>query len=280
MGLEQTWAIGDIQGCFDEFIELVERIDARSLEPGQARLWLVGDLINRGPSSLEVLRWVMANEGRCKVVLGNHDLNFLAVSAGVRRLKPDDTLDDLLDSKDRKAFVHWLRHQQLAHFQDDILMVHAGVLPPWTVAMTLAYAAEIEFRLQSPDWKRFLAQMYGNEPNQWRVDLRGPDRRRVSVNALTRLRVCSPDSVMELASKEAASQAPKGFFPWFALPDRACSQQVIVFGHWSALGLINTSKVIALDTGCVWGGALTAINLQSRELIQVPSRQTARKSLS
>jgi len=278
MSLEHTWAIGDIQGCFDEFLELVALIDQRSTAQGPARLWLVGDLINRGPASLEVLQWVIENEDRCKVVLGNHDLNFLAVAAGVRRLKPDDTLGSLIASKHRKAWVRWIRHKQLAHYEDGVLMVHAGVLPQWTVAMTLAYAAEIEFRLQSPDWKDFIAQMYGNDPAQWRADLKGSDRRRVIVNSLTRLRFCKPSGLMEFASKEGAGQAPNGFFPWFALPDRACSQTVIVFGHWSTLGLINTSKIIALDTGCVWGGSLTAINLQSRELIQVPSRQPAKKS--
>ena len=183
MGLANAWAIGDIQGCFDEFIDLVERIDASAVTQGHDAkpiLWLVGDLINRGPKSLETMRWLMQNEARCRIVLGNHDLNFLAVAAGVRKSKSDDTLDALIDSPQRKQFVSWVRRQHLAHYEDGILMVHAGVLPQWDVAMTLAYAAEIEFRLQSSNWKSFLAQMYGNEPSQWRVDLKGPDRRRAA----------------------------------------------------------------------------------------------------
>ena len=271
-----VWAIGDIQGCFDEFIDLVERIDACAVTQGHDAkpiLWLVGDLINRGPKSLETMRWLMQNEARCRIVLGNHDLNFLAVAAGVRKSKSDDTLDALIDSPQRKQFVSWVRRQHLAHYEDGILMVHAGVLPQWDVAMTLAYAAEIEFRLQSSNWKSFLAQMYGNEPSQWRVDLKGPDRRRVSVNALTRLRFCNAAGVMELNSKESAGRAPDGFLPWFAIPDRRTCEQTIVFGHWSTLGLMNSPRVISLDTGCVWGGSLTAINLASREFIQVPSRK-------
>lgn len=278
MGLENRWAIGDIQGCFDEFLALVERIDARALAQGHAEkpaLWLVGDLVNRGPKSLEVLRWVMAHQSRCRVVLGNHDLNFLAVAAGFRRLKPEDTLQPILDASERKAIISWLRHQQLAHFEDGVLMVHAGVLPQWTVAMTLAYAAELEYRLQSRSWKAFLGTMYGNEPAQWRADLKGTDRRRLAINALTRLRFCSPAGTMDFLSKEGAANAPSGFLPWFALPDRRSQDVSVVFGHWSTLGLINGAQVMALDTGCVWGGALTAVHLHSRELIQEPSRQPA-----
>jgi bis(5'-nucleosyl)-tetraphosphatase (symmetrical) len=279
--MNNAWAIGDIQGCFDEFVELVELIDAHTAEQGIIeipKLWLVGDLVNRGPKSLETLEWLIKHQDRCRIVLGNHDLNFLAVAAGVRKTKADDTLDALMQSPDRKRLVSWVRHQQLAHFEDGILMVHAGVLPQWDVAMTLAYAAEIEFRLQSADWKDFISQMYGNEPAQWRGDLKGADRRRVSVNALTRLRFCSASGVMEFNTKESAGHAPSGFLPWFALPERRTREQTLVFGHWSTLGLMNSPKVIALDTGCVWGGALSAVNLQSRKLLQVPSRRGRKQS--
>jgi len=278
MALENRWAIGDIQGCFDEFQALVERIDAQARAQGHREtptLWLVGDLVNRGPKSLEVLRWVITHERRCRVVLGNHDLNFLAVAAGVRRLKPEDTLQPILDAPERKAMINWVRHQQLAHYEDGVLMVHAGVLPQWTVAITLACAAEVEYRLQSRQWKEFLATMYGNDPATWRADLKGPERRRLAVNALTRLRFCSPLGTMEFLSKEAAANAPSGYSPWFALPDRQTRDHSIVFGHWSTLGLINTAQVMALDTGCVWGGALSAVNLQTRELLQEPSQQPA-----
>lgn len=278
MGSENRWAIGDIQGCFNEFQALVERIDALARAQGQREvptLWLVGDLVNRGPKSLEVLRWVITHERRCRVVLGNHDLNFLAVAAGLRRLKPEDTLQPILHAPERKAMISWVRHQQLAHYEDGVLMVHAGVLPQWTVAMTLAYAAEVEYRLQSRQWKDFLATMYGNEPATWRADLKGPERRRLSVNALTRLRFCSPSGTMEFFSKEGAAHAPSGYLPWFSLPERQTRDQSVVFGHWSTLGLINAAQVMALDTGCVWGGALSAVNLQTRELLQEPSQQPA-----
>ena len=276
MQLTSAWAIGDIQGCFDEFIELVDRIDTHTAEQGiseKPKLWLVGDLINRGPKSLETIEWLMKHEDRCRIVLGNHDLNFLAVAAGIRKSKADDTLDALLHSPHRKRLVNWVRHQQLAHFEDGILMVHAGVLPQWDVAMTLAYAAELEYRLQSANWKDFIAQMYGNEPAQWRADLKGADRRRISVNALTRLRFCSANGVMEFNTKEGAGNAPSGFLPWFALPERRTRELTVVFGHWSTLGFMNTPRVIALDTGCVWGGCLSAVNLGTREAIQIPSKQ-------
>lgn len=271
-----AWAIGDIQGCFDEFIELVGLIDAHAANEGYTdhpMLWLVGDLINRGPKSLETIAWLMKYERRCRIVLGNHDLNFLAVAAGIRNPKSDDTLDALIQSSNRKDVVAWVRQQQLAHYESGILMVHAGVLPQWDVAMTLAYAAEIEYRLQSRNWKDFLRQMYGNEPNQWRADLKGVLRRRVSVNALTRLRFCNNEGVMDFNTKEAMKNAPPGFLPWFALTERRTRNDTIVFGHWSTLGLMNTSRVVALDTGCVWGGSLSAVNLSSRQLLQVSSRQ-------
>lgn len=272
--MQNAWAIGDIQGCFDEFIELVERIDVHASDQGfieKPQLWLVGDMINRGPKSLETIEWLMKHDNRCRIVLGNHDLNFLAVAAGIRKSKTDDTLDALLQSPHLKRLLNWVRNQQLAHYEDGFLMVHAGVLPQWDVAMTLAYAAELEYRLQSANWKDFLSQMYGNEPAQWRPDLKGGDRRRVSVNALTRLRFCSPAGGMEFNTKETAGNAPSGFLPWFAHPERRTREVTLVFGHWSTLGLMNSTRVIALDTGCVWGGALSAVNLQSRELIQVPS---------
>jgi len=274
-----AWAIGDIQGCFDEFIQLVELIDANAAgqgADGKPCLWLVGDLVNRGPKSLETIEWLMKHHQRCRIVLGNHDLNFLAVAAGVRKTKDDDTLDRLLGSSDKKRFVSWLRHQQLAHFEDGVLMVHAGVLPQWDVAMTLCYAAEIEYRLQSADWKEFLAQMYGNEPTQWKPELRGTERRRVSVNALTRLRFCSATGAMEFNTKESAGNAPAGYLPWFALPERRTREQTVVFGHWSTLGLVNNPRVIGLDTGCVWGGSLTAVNLDNRQLLQVASKRSSK----
>lgn len=269
------WAIGDVQGCFDEFISLVDKIDAISPKASIAELWLVGDLINRGPKSLQVLDWVISNQDRCRVVLGNHDLNFLAVAAGIRQPKADDTLQPLLQAKKKDQYVDWIRHQHLAHFDEGVLMVHAGVPMCWDVAITLANAAEVEYRLQSWDWTRWIESMYGNEPARWSPSLKGIDRRRFTVNALTRMRFCSLDGALEFKSKEGAGGAPNGYFPWFALPERRCAKTSIVFGHWSTLGLLNTTYIMALDTGCVWGGSLTAINLDSRELIQEPSQQAS-----
>ena len=269
------WAIGDIQGCFDEFISLVSRIDGLEKTDTTPQLWLVGDLINRGPKSLEVLEWVIEHQSRCRVVLGNHDLNFLAIAAGLRHPKAYDTLGTLIASKKREDYVDWIRHQDLVHFDDGILMVHAGVPAPWDVAVTIAHAAEVEYRLQSWDWDRWIKLMYGDEPTKWSPELKGTERRRFTVNALTRMRFCSLDGALEFKSKEAAGKAPAGCYPWFSLPDRRCSNQAIVFGHWSTLGLMNTSTVMAIDTGCVWGGALSAINLDTREVLQEPSRQAS-----
>ncbi|NBP37273.1 MAG: symmetrical bis(5'-nucleosyl)-tetraphosphatase [Betaproteobacteria bacterium] len=269
------WAIGDIQGCYDEFMSLVTRIDSKGDPRSVAKLWLVGDLINRGPKSLEVLEWVMKHQDRCRVVLGNHDLNFLAIASQTRQPRSDDTLTELLHAKSRNRYVDWIRQQQLAHFEDGILMVHAGVPLHWDVSLTLANAAEVEYRLQSWDWVSCVESMYGNEPSRWNTELKGTERRRFTVNALTRMRFCSLDGTLEFKSKEAVARAPDGCLPWFALPDRRCAKTPIVFGHWSTLGLVNSAHIMALDTGCVWGGSLTAMNLDTRELIQEPSRQAS-----
>ncbi|MFA7666140.1 MAG: symmetrical bis(5'-nucleosyl)-tetraphosphatase [Burkholderiaceae bacterium] len=259
----ETWAIGDIQGCRDCLLALVDQL------PVDARLWLVGDLVNRGPHSLETLRWVMAQGDRLATVLGNHDLHLLAVVAGVRRPQAGDTLTGILTAPDRRKLVDWLRSRPLAHFEQGWLMVHAGLAPQWSVEQTLELAAEVQTVLAGPDWIDFMHQMYGNEPARWSDSLRGVERLRAIVNALTRLRFCTVDGAMQFSAKGGVDAAPPGCVPWFEVPGRASAGSPIVFGHWSALGLMRRPDLVALDTGCVWGGRLTAARLSDRTILQV-----------
>lgn len=268
-----TYAIGDIQGCYHAFLALLARIQ---FDPKKDSLWLVGDLINRGSGSLEVLRWCYAHQSAIHVVLGNHDLHALVVAAGFVKAHKGDTLDSLLAAPDKAALLTWLRHQPLAYQAEvapglSYLMVHAGVLPDWTAEQVLAYAAEVEAALQGPDHLHFLAHMYGNLPNRWQADLTGIDRLRVITNALTRLRVCTAEGEMEFQFKGELADVPAPYLPWFALKHRATKSTPVIFGHWSALGLQHQGGVYALDTGCLWGGQLTAMNLQTKAISQVPS---------
>jgi bis(5'-nucleosyl)-tetraphosphatase (symmetrical) len=264
---EAPVAIGDVQGCFDCLEALVARIDASAGRP--ARLWLTGDLVNRGPKSLETLRWAMANEARLVTVLGNHDLHLLAVAAGIRPPHRSDTLAEILAAPDAADLLDWLRRRPLAHLENGHLMVHAGVLPQWSGERTLELAAEVQQVLAGPRWTGFLRKMYGNEPARWDDGLRGADRLRVIVNALTRLRFCTPDGTMDFHTKEGAGGAPPGHLPWFDVPGRASARLTLVFGHWSTLGLVLRPDLVALDTGCVWGGALTGVRLDDREVFSL-----------
>jgi bis(5'-nucleosyl)-tetraphosphatase (symmetrical) len=259
----KIWAIGDLQGCLSRLLEL------RAKLPPEAHLWLTGDLVNRGPESLETLRWARAHASEFTTVLGNHDLHLLAVAAGARAPHRSDTFDEILAAPDRDELLDWLRRQPLAHFDQGWLMVHAGVLPQWSVAQTVALAREAEAVLAGPQWRSFMHQMYGNEPDRWNESLQGADRLRVIVNALTRLRFCSPDGVMEFATKEGLDAAPPGYLPWFDIPGRRSTGTPIVFGHWSSLGMIDRPDLLAIDTGCVWGRQLTAVNLADRDCVQV-----------
>jgi bis(5'-nucleosyl)-tetraphosphatase (symmetrical) len=261
-----TFAIGDLQGCAAELDRLLERIDAVS--PG-APLVFVGDLVNRGPESLRTLRMLRDLGDRARTVLGNHDLHLLAVSQGVRAPGRSDTIDDILNAPDRDELLDWLRRQPLALIADGHLVVHAGVLPQWSAAQVIALSAEVEAKLRSDDWRDFLHAMYGNQPAQWDEDLQGADRLRCIVNALTRLRFCSADGEMEFASKEGVGNAPMGYLPWFDVPGRCTADGPVVFGHWSTLGLVQREHLIGLDSGCVWGGKLSAIRLSDRLLLQV-----------
>ncbi len=278
--------IGDLQGCCNALERLLARIAAeahsdiptdsvtRSGVAGEsltplAPLWFAGDLVNRGPDSLGALRRVRALGERAVVVLGNHDLNLLAVAAGLRRVRRGDTLNPILSAPDREELLDWLRHRPLAHYSQGHLLVHAGVLPGWSAHETVALAGEVEAELRGPNWREFLAQMYGDVPNAWSPILRGTDRLRVIVNALTRLRFATPTGEMEFASKEGIGSGPQGFLPWFELPQRKTADVTVICGHWSTLGLINRPELIALDTGCVWGGKLTAVRLRDRRIIQI-----------
>lgn len=270
--------IGDVQGCDDALRRLLDEL---AFSPSRDTLVLLGDLVNRGPNSLAVLRRVQGCGAAAKSLLGNHDLHLLGVAHGARAIGRRDTLREVLDAPDRDALLDWLRHQHMALHQTlgggDLLMVHAGVLPQWTVSDTLACAAEVESALRGPLANAFLHAMYGNSPAQWRDDLRGRDRLRIIVNALTRMRFCTAQGEMEFESKDGADSAPAGFMPWFDVPGRRTAVATIAFGHWSTLGWRSRPDLIATDTGCVWGGCLSAVRmgatLAERELIQVRCTQ-------
>jgi bis(5'-nucleosyl)-tetraphosphatase (symmetrical) len=251
------YAIGDIQGCCDELRALLTRI---GFSADRDRLWLVGDLVNRGPQSLEALRFVRALGDNAVVVLGNHDLHLLAVACGRRPARRSDTLDGILRAPDRDALLEWLATRQLAWFEAGDLLVHAGVVPQWTVETTLGLAREVEFALRN-DPRDLFDHMYGDEPGQWSADLEGADRLRFAINVLTRVRVCTSEGRINLRIKGKPPAAGSSWLPWFDVESRRTRGTRIVFGHWSALGLIVRDDIIGLDSGCVWGGALTAIDL-------------------
>ncbi|HEX4050022.1 MAG TPA: symmetrical bis(5'-nucleosyl)-tetraphosphatase [Steroidobacteraceae bacterium] len=273
------WAIGDIQGCGEELEELLERIDfVRSRD----RLWLVGDLVNRGPRSLQVLRRIHTLGDAAVCVLGNHDLHLLAVALAGARQRRSDTLAEVLAAPDRDTLIDWLLHRPLAVYQPGgtapgaraDLLLHAGLVPQWSVGETLALAAEVQHALQSAP-RRLLARMYGDRPERWKQGLSGMARLRFTVNVLTRLRFCTAAGQIDLQHKGRPDSAEAPWIPWFKAPARASSEARIVFGHWSALGLYRAPGLLGLDTGCVWGGSLTAVNLDEPASVpvSVASRQ-------
>jgi bis(5'-nucleosyl)-tetraphosphatase (symmetrical) len=243
--------------------------------PSRDHLYVLGDLVNRGPDSLGVLRRLRGLDNAATCLLGNHDLHLLAVAHGVRKPHRSDTLEPILNTPDRDEWLGWLRQQRLAVNEQGWLMVHAGVVPQWDAAQTVALAGEVETLLRSPEVGEFLTLMYGNEPARWDDSLQGVDRWRCVVNSLTRLRFCAADGTMEFATKEGAGGAPEGYMPWFDVPGRRTQGTPVAFGHWSTLGLINRDDLLALDTGCLWGGHLTAVRVDgaTREVIQIPCPQ-------
>ncbi|UST54966.1 symmetrical bis(5'-nucleosyl)-tetraphosphatase [Comamonadaceae bacterium OTU4NAUVB1] len=272
------YLIGDVQGCDDALGRLLDRID---FSASRDTLVLLGDLVNRGPASAAVLRRVQRLGASARSLLGNHDLHLLGVAHGARRAGRKDTIDDILDAPDRAALLDWLRHQRMALHQAiggrDLLMVHAGVLPQWSVEHALALAAEVEAVLRGPDLGEFVRVMYGNEPDHWHDGLTGAARLRAIVNGLTRLRFCTADGRMDFDTKDSADAPPPGFMPWFDVPGRRTAAATVAFGHWSTLGWISRPDLMATDTGCVWGGCLGAARigatLDQREHIEVTCEQ-------
>jgi bis(5'-nucleosyl)-tetraphosphatase (symmetrical) len=261
-----VFAVGDIQGCYNELEQMLELI---KFDSRNDQLWFVGDLVNRGSGSLEVLRLVKSMGDAAITVLGNHDLHLLAVAAGVAELHHSDTLDEILAAPDRDELLTWLRHQRMIHVQDGYALLHAGLVPEWSLEQVMSLANEVEQQLRGEDYATFLKKMYGNTPNHWEDWLTGYERLRVITNALTRMRICTDQGKMEFKFKGEVEDVPAGYLPWFEIPNRASADATVVFGHWSALGLINKPNVIALDTGCLWGHALTAIRLDDRKIFQV-----------
>lgn len=263
-------AFGDLQGCRNPLRELLAKAAPSSDTP----LWFAGDLINRGPASLETLRDVVALGERAVAVLGNHDLHLLSVSAGIRKAKKGDTIDEILNAPDAADLLEWVRHRPIAHYDDGMLMVHAGVLPQWDVELTLELAHDLEKALRRDSWKETLAGLYGNEPNRWSKDLKGIDRLRITCSALTRMRFCNRDGAMDFTTSGGLDSAPPGYMPWFDVPGRKTADVTVVFGHWAALGLTMRDNLIGLDSGCVWGNQLSAVSLEAdparRVLTQVP----------
>jgi bis(5'-nucleosyl)-tetraphosphatase (symmetrical) len=265
-----TYAIGDLQGCLAPLLRLLDEV---KFDPAADRVWFVGDLVNRGPDSLAVLRFVRSLGAAAVSVLGNHDLHLLALAAGHGRAHRGDTLDAVLAAPDCAELLDWLRSRKLAWLEGGYLMVHAGVLPQWTPEDAMQCAAEAEAVLQGPDYREFFARMYGNAPAEWDPGLVGVERLRVIVNAMTRLRYCSMAGEMEFHHKGAPGTQPAPWMPWFEVPGRKTASVALVIGHWSTLGLVNRPDLIALDTGCLWGSTLTAVRLEDRAVFSVPCPQ-------
>jgi len=262
-----TYAIGDIQGCYDSLRRL---LDLCAFDPAADRLWLVGDLVNRGPKSLETLRLIKSLGPSALTVLGNHDLYLLMVAEGGAKFRgKDDTLQPIFDAPDKDELLAWLRHQPLCHTEGEFCLVHAGLLPQWTIARARELAREVEAMLQGDGFRDLILNLWGSEPAGWSDDLTGWPRLRVIVNAMTRMRFCTPNGIMEFKVKGKLANAPTGHIPWFDLPGRQSADSVLVTGHWSALGLKITPNLLALDSGCLWGGHLTALRLEDRKVFQV-----------
>lgn len=269
------YLLGDLQGCCDALDDMLGKI---AFSPSRDRLYVLGDLVNRGPRSLATLQRLRGLGDAARCLLGNHDLHLLAAAHGVRPQHRSDTLGEILGHPERDAWIDWIRQRRMAIHEAGWLMVHAGVVPQWDLATTLQLAGEVERQLQGPDLPAFLQVMYGNEPARWRDDLAGHERLRFAINVLTRIRFVRNDGSLELKSKEAAGAAPPGCVAWFDAPGRRSAGTPIAFGHWSTLGLVQRPDLLALDTGCVWGGALTAVRVDGgrREVVQVQCAQAQR----
>ena len=266
MTRDPIWLIGDLQGCNDALLRLLEHPEIAA--DRRARFWFAGDLVNRGPQSLLTLRTIMSLGDRATCVLGNHDFHLLAVAAGVKKPGKSDTFQDVLAAPDAAGIVDWLRHRPMMHREHGYIMVHAGILAPWSAEKAMALAKEVETALRGPRWEAALEKIYGNEPSHWNDSLENGKRLRVIVNAMTRMRMCGLDGRMEFSHKDAPD-LKSGLVPWFDVPGRAIEQETVVFGHWSTLGLMIRPDAICLDTGCVWGRQLTALRMHDHKLVQV-----------
>jgi len=273
-----TYAVGDIQGCFDEFLQLLEVIH---YNPDQDRLWLTGDLVNRGTQSLETLRFVKSLGDRCITVLGNHDLGMLAIARGAEPYDPGHhTFQDILDARDREELLSWLETQRLLYYEPEFnfVLVHAGLHPAWDLKLALSLAQEVETVLRNPDKLEFYTRLYGNTPDTWNPNLQGFDRLRFITNCLTRLRFCNAEGRLDLSTKTKGHSRPD-FYPWFEIPNRRSQGLNIAFGHWASLqGKCNDPQVFALDTGCVWGYSLTALRIEDRQRFSVSCQERGFKT--
>ncbi|MDE2423264.1 MAG: symmetrical bis(5'-nucleosyl)-tetraphosphatase [Betaproteobacteria bacterium] len=267
-----VYIIGDVQGCFTPLERLLDTIH---FNPQLDQLWFVGDLVNRGSQSLEVLRYIKNLGDSAVTILGNHDLHLLCVAEGYQKAHASDTLDAILEAPDKDDLLRWLRYRPMMHHDQGFTMVHAGLLPQWSITESLSLAVEVEQALRSQRYQEFLIHIYGNKPAYWSDDLEGMERLRVITNAMTRLRLIDKDGKMDFSFKGKIQEKPKGLYAWYEHPNRKTKDDTIVFGHWSALGLHMESKVLALDTGCLWGGCLTALRLHDRKIFQVNCKPEA-----
>ena len=263
-----TYAVGDVQGCYDALRRLLDLVQ---FDPSRDTLWLVGDLVNRGPQSAATLRFIKGLGSSAVALIGNHDFHLLVAAYGHSKQYPGDTLDDVLNAPDRDELLHWLRRQKLMHAEGGYAMVHAGLLPQWSIKKAIELAAEVETAVRGDDIDAFLRPLYGNLPNAWDDTLRGDERLRVIVNAMTRMRLCTSNGEMEFKHKLAPINMPSGYMAWFDVPSRASADTTIVFGHWASAGVVLQPGVIGLDSGCVWGRKLTAVRLEDRRLFQCGS---------
>lgn len=252
------YAIGDIQGCYDQLLRL---LDVVRFDPAADQLWLVGDLVNRGPKSLETLRFVKGLGTSAVTVLGNHDLHLIATVVSLGKSGKKDTLAAILRAADCDELIHWLRHQRLFYYNEQFCMLHAGLPPQWDFELTRQMALETEQAIQGPDYERFFRSMYGNKPAAWRDNMPKTERLRFAINCFTRLRFCSVDGVLDFAQKGAPGSQPQDLLPWYAVPGRKSLNMRIIFGHWSTLGFYQDYNCYSIDTGCLWGGQLTALKL-------------------
>lgn len=256
------YAIGDVQGCFGSLKKLLQRIQ---FNRSKDRLWFTGDLVNRGPQSLETLRYIKGLGDAAVTVLGNHDLHLLAVAYNHRSHRKKDTLEAILDAPDKDELLDWLRHRPLLHYEKPYCLVHAGLAPQWNLKQAKDCALEVEAVLRNAKFTRFFAHMYGDTPERWSDQLKGWDRLRFITNCLTRMRYCQTNGSLDLTCKGPPGSQPARLLPWFEVPDRRSASLKIIFGHWSTLGFRADNGIYALDTGCLWGGRLTALRIDGNK---------------